>query len=167
VVYDDTFRFVPLDPSVGLAKVCTEDLCCLADFSFEMTDDVFSLGVFSGNHTKDGSVAGSFYIEMCTVMKCDPRDVPGTCEQYEIKDHDFLTSSGTVFQQLGLSGTFSQAARVFPEALFDGARLIPEQVTVSEDGVLGAGPGLPLLSLSLFGRRYSQDSPAPGDFCPT
>ena len=61
------------------AKVCTDDrsLCCLVEFVADLTDKtVFSLGmfiqyilfiysgkiwgVFKGDHTKDGSIAGQF-----------------------------------------------------------------------------------------------------------
>ena len=147
-VYGDTYSFVPMDHNTNVTKVltvlvpilmlffltqvCSQDLCCLADFDYLNIDsvagDVFSLGVFSGNHTKDGSVAGSFYMEMCTVMKCDPADVAGTCEQDQLWDYDFLVSSDTVFSKLELSGTFSDGTRVFPEVLFDQAVLRPEQV---------------------------------------
>ena len=149
-VYDDTYSFVPMDRDTNVAKVltifvpilmiyfltqvCSGDLCCLADFAYldSVSGDVFSLGVFSGNHTKDGSVAGSFYLEMCTVIKCDPADVAGTCEQDQLWDYTFLVSSDTVFSRLELSGTFSEDTRVFPEVLFDQAELRPDQVTGGE-----------------------------------
>ena len=160
-----------MDPNTRSAKVCTEDgsLCCLADFIFEEAGDIFSLGVFSGSHTKDGSVSGSFYMEMCTIMKCDPDNVD-MCEQDMIKDYPYLTSSNTVFQKLQLSGTFSEEAKVYPEVLFHNTELIPEQVEISPEGVLllrriGLSPD-PLLSMSLFGRHYAQDSPLPDHFCP-
>ena len=147
-VYGDTYSFVPMDRNTNVAKVptvfvpilmfvfltqvCSEDLCCLADFDYLDSDsaagDVFSLGVFSGNHTKDGSVAGSFYMEMCTVMKCDPAGVAATCEQDQLWDYHFLVGSDTVFSRLQLSGTFSEDTRVFPEVLFDQAVLMPNQV---------------------------------------
>ena len=171
VVYDDQFTFVPMDPTSRSAKVCTEDgsLCCLADFIFEEADEIFSLGVFSGTHTKDGSVSGSFYIEMCTIMKCDPNNVD-MCEQDKVKDYTYLTSSNTVFQKLQLSGTFSEEAKVYPEVLFHNTELIPEQVEISPEGVLllrRIGDSFdPVLSMSLFGRRYAEDSPLPDHFCP-
>ena len=173
VVYNDTFRFIPMEPRSSSAKVCTEDgsLCCLADFTYHQREDVFSLGVFSGRHTEDGSVAGSFYIELCTVMKCDPQNVEETCQQYQLQDqedYNFLVTSNTVFQQLRLSGTFSDGTRVFPEVLFSEATLRPEQVEITPEGSLQLRdtPADPVLSLSLFGRRFSDDAPNPEQFCP-
>ena len=133
VVYNDTYKFVPLDPLSFSAKVCwdeEETFCCLADYISDVftTEDVFSLGIFSGNHTKDGSVLGSFYIEMCTIMKCNPRDVENTCDHDLIKDYEYLSTSNTLFQKLELSGSFSSTTRVFPELLFTDTQLLPEQV---------------------------------------
>ena len=54
-------------------------------------------GVFRGDHYKDGSVAGHWRMEMCTVIKCDPGQ-PDTCRQVPTRDtwlyHD--TGHGTV-----------------------------------------------------------------------
>merc|ERR1712083_126752 len=73
-VYDDIYNFVPLTSGSRVAKVCTDDssLCCLAEFEAIFHNDTFSLGVFSGLHYEDGSVIGQFFMQMCTVMKCDP-----------------------------------------------------------------------------------------------
>merc|ERR1711936_200392 len=159
VVYDDLYNFVKLNSEESTAKVCTSDgsLCCLAEYSAVFESDVFSLGVFSGSHFKDGSVSGSFYIEMCTVIKCDPEDASNTCTQDLIFDYAFLTKSDTSFTRLKLSGTFSETTRVFPEALFDEVTLKPELVLISPDGVLSLREKVgttPLISLSLFGRRF-------------
>lgn len=194
VVYDDEFTFVTLDPDKTKAKVCNGDLslCCLLDYSFDSTGDIFSLGVFSGLHTKDGSVRGGLYMEMCTMMKCDAGAQSQTCAQDQIGDHDFLSSSSTVFHKLRLSGTFSSSTKVFPEALFTGATLKPDQLEISPDGVMflkrrakdssedsseesskesseesSEESSDPLLSFSLFGRRYESDSPQPDMFCPS
>ena len=42
-------------------------------------------GVFQGDHYKDGSVAGHWRMEMCTVIKCDPGQ-PDTCRQVPTRD---------------------------------------------------------------------------------
>ena len=133
VVYNDTYKFVPLDPLTFSAKVCwdeEETFCCLADYIADAFywNDVFSLGIFSGSHTKDGSVSGSFYIEMCTIMKCNPRDIENTCDHELIKDYNYLSVSNTLFQKLELSGSFSSTAHVFPEVLFNNTQLLPDQV---------------------------------------
>ena len=172
VVYDDTYNFVQLKSSENKAKVCSDDqtFCCLAEFDADFTSDVFSLGVFSGNHYKDGSVSGSFYIEMCTIIKCDPADVDNTCTQDTISNYSFLTRSDTVFKTLKLAGTFSANTRVFPEALFDEVTLQPELVSISPDGILSLtenDENIPLVSMSLFGRRFELDADQPNNFCPS
>jgi len=171
VVYDDLYNFVKLTSDGTSAKVCTNDgsLCCLANYDAQFELDVFSLGVFSGSHVKDGSVSGSFYIEMCTIMKCDPANVDNTCTQDALLDYDFLTRSNTVFSRLQLSGTFSSTTRVYPEALFDEVTLRPELVLITPDGVLSIREKfepISLVSFSLFGRRYEDDADMPDNFCP-
>ena len=72
IVYDDLYSFVPLTKDMISAKVCTDDgaFCCLAEFEADFNQQtVFSLGVFRGDHYKDGSVAGYWKMEMCTVIK--------------------------------------------------------------------------------------------------
>ena len=43
-------------------------------------------GVFQGAHYKDGSIAGSFYMEMCTLLKCDPAAPAETCTQVTCRE---------------------------------------------------------------------------------
>ena len=170
-VYDDLFTFIPLVPGSQSAKVCVEEekFCCLAEFSAELTGTVFSLGAFRGSHYKDGSVAGHFMMEMCSVMKCDPASSVETCTQDLVKDYDFLTTSDTTFSSLKLSATFSEGAGVFPEVLFDGVTLRPELVNITADGVLSLvqGVDVPLVSMSLFGRVFQEDADLPDHFCPS
>ena len=106
---------------------------------------------------------------MCTIIKCDPDDVWNTCTQDMIMDYDYLTRSNTIFTSLKLAGTFSDSTRVFPEALFDEVTLRPELVLITPDGVLSIREKFelqPLVSLSLFGRRYEDDADLPDNFCP-
>jgi len=166
-VYDDVFNLVPLNPSFKSAQVCTDDgsLCCLADYDADFQEP-FSLGVFSGSHFKDGSVRGSFYMESCTVIKCDPKHSKQTCNQDISYDYDYLSRSQTVFKHLNISANFREDTVVYPEALFDGLVLTPEAMQISQDGVLGIKEQA-LVSLTLFGRTYSLDAPLPDHFCPS
>jgi len=173
MAYDDLYNFVPLRKGMSNAKVCTDDksLCCLAEFVADLTDTtVFSLGVFKGDHFKDGSIAGQFRMEMCTVLKCDPDDSANTCTQDLLSDYNFLSTSDTVFKKLKLSGTFSDEAAVYPEVLFNDVKLKPELVNVSSDGVLSlveeSMMSETLVSMSLFGRVYLEDPSYPDQFCP-
>ena len=52
VVYQDLYSFVVLTPGASSAKVCDGTFCCLAEFSLRPSSDVFSLGVFRGDHYK-------------------------------------------------------------------------------------------------------------------
>ena len=85
-------------------------------------------------------------------------------------DYNFLSTSDTMFTKLKLSGTFSSGAGVYPEVLFNNVRLQPQMVHVSEDGVLSLSKHVQitetLVSMSLFGRVYSQDPDYPEQFCP-
>jgi hypothetical protein len=42
-------------------------------------------------------------------------DPAATCSQDQVWDWPWLAGSNTVFANLGISGTFSEGARVFPE----------------------------------------------------
>ena len=60
--------------------------------------------------------------------------------------------------------------RVFPEALFDEVTLQPELVSISPDGILSLtenDENIPLVSMSLFGRRFELDADQPNNFCPS
>jgi len=173
VVYDDLYNFVPLTNSSNSAKVCTDDgaFCCIAEYQADFNQQtVFSLGVFRGDHFKDGSIAGRWNLEMCTVMKCDPKDPFHTCTQDMNLDYTYLSQSDTVFTQLKLSGTFTDGAGVYPEVLFNNVSLQPDLVNISEDGVLSLTENIQitetLVSMSLFGRFYQEDPPYPDQFCP-
>ena len=83
-------------------------------------------------------------------------------------DYNFLSTSDTVFKQLRLSATFSPGAGVYPEVLFDEVTLLPDMVSISEDGVLALADNVSttLVSMSLFGRVYAEDPDYPEQFCP-
>merc|ERR1712212_1381635 len=173
IVYDDVYNFVPLTSDMTSAKVCTDDqsFCCIAEFESTFSSSTYSLGVFSGDHYKDGSVIGHWRMQMCTVIKCDPHNSGQTCAQDQSWDYDFLSRSDTIFHTLRLSGTFSAGAGVYPEVLFDSVTLVPDLVEVSNDGVLSLVEDaevdmLPLVSMSLFGRVYQEDPNMPDQFCP-
>ena len=171
VVYDDVYNFVPLTSDMTSAKVCTDDqsFCCIAEYAAAFSSSTFSLGVFSGDHYKDGSVIGHWKMQMCTVIKCDPQNSGQTCAQDQSWDYDFLSRSDTIFNKLRLSGTFTEMAGVYPEVLFDSVSLVPDLVSVSGDGVLSLvedADMLPLVSMSLFGRVYHQDPDMPAQYCP-
>ena len=89
-------------------------------------------------------------------------------QQDQSWDYNFLSTSDTVFKMLRLSATFSPGAGVYPEVLFDQVTLLPDMVSISEDGVLALADNVstPLVSMSLFGRVYEEDPDYPDQFCP-
>jgi len=168
-VYYDMFTFTPIEGESGRTKVCQGEFCCLAQWNQKNDgDDTFSLGAFNGEHTADGSVRGMWWMQMCTIVKCDAASST-SCNQNQIWDLDFLTRSSTTFANLTIAATFAQGAKVFPEVLWDNAQLSGERVEVSADGRLSAvegSPSLPMVSVSLFGRLYNEDAEQPVNFCP-
>ncbi len=83
VIYGDDYDFVELDPTKNSAKICNGKnprLCCLAEYDYEEqeVDGLFSLGVFEGNHTEDGSTKGSMGFAVCTILKCSSQN-PSNC----------------------------------------------------------------------------------------
>ena len=67
-------------------KVCSNDdnpLCCIAKYEYSETetDGVFSLGVYKGIHTRDGSVRETMGFGICTILKCNAR-TSNQCDSY-------------------------------------------------------------------------------------
>ena len=84
-------------------------------------------------------------------------------QQDQSWDYNFLSTSDTIFKKLRLAATFSPGAGVYPEVLFDEVTLLPDMVTITEDGVLALADNVstPLVSMSLFGRVYQEDPDYP------
>jgi len=172
LIYGDIFNMTEMDPSQNELKVCSNDenpLCCITKYEYSETetDGVFSLGVFKGIHTRDGSVRGSMGFGICTILKCNSR-TSNMCDSY---DYSFSGVSHTYFNKLELSGNFDKDTSVFPQSVFNELRLMPQLEKVLPDGriILDLENGhenTPLISMSLFGRKFGDDGPPPEQWCP-
>ena len=78
-----------------------------------------------------------------------------------------------MFRQLELSGGFNSATTVFPQSVFTNLLLQPHLEKVMEDGRLKldlsdeySKKNVPLISMTLFGRKFGDDGPPPDHWCP-
>lgn len=115
-------------------------------------DEAYALGAFDGLHT----VEGQYYLQVCTLLKCQTTDLR-TCGEP-------VGSSFTKFEEFSLSGTFG-TSYVFPQIVLSGTQLAPEKhYEVSRDGRLRSRSGVPLpvLVMALYGRVFEKDPPRLG-----
>uniref|UniRef100_A0A8D1FJU9 CN hydrolase domain-containing protein n=1 Tax=Sus scrofa TaxID=9823 RepID=A0A8D1FJU9_PIG len=154
MIYFDEFTFTELKRNTGNYTVCQKDLCCHLTYkmSEKRTDEVYAVGAFDGLHT----VEGQYYLQICTLLKCQTMDL-STCGEP-------VGSAFTKFEEFSLSGTFG-TSYVFPQLVLSGSQLAPEtHYEVSRDGRLrsrGRAP-LPILVLALYGRVFERDPPRLG-----
>ncbi|XP_004422387.1 PREDICTED: pantetheinase isoform X1 [Ceratotherium simum simum] len=147
-VFFDEFTFFELTEVTGNYTVCQKDLCCHLSYkmSEKRADEVYALGAFDGLHT----VEGSYYLQVCTLLKCKTTDLH-TCG-------DSVETASTRFDMFSLSGTFG-TQHVFPEVLLSEIQLAPGEFQVSSDGRLFSltPPSGPVLTVTLYGRLYEKD----------
>ncbi|XP_036271266.1 vascular non-inflammatory molecule 2 [Pipistrellus kuhlii] len=146
----DEFNFTELFENAGNLSVCHKDLCC--HLSYRMLrkgNEVYVLGAFTGLHGRRRRE----YWQVCTMLKCKTTNVT-TCGQP-------VETALTRFDVFSLSGTF-RTKYVFPEVLLTKVKLSPGKFEVLKDGRLVNKNGLsePILTVSLFGRWYTKDSPS-------
>uniref|UniRef100_A0A452F2I0 Pantetheinase n=1 Tax=Capra hircus TaxID=9925 RepID=A0A452F2I0_CAPHI len=148
-VFFDEFTFLELKEIGGNYTVCQRDLCCHLSYkmSEKRSDEVYALGAFDGLHT----VEGSYYLQICTLLKCKTTDLH-TCG-------DSVETASTRFEMFSLSGTFG-TQYVFPEVLLSEIQLAPGEFQVSSDGRLFSlkPTSGPVLTVTLFGRLYEKDN---------
>ncbi|XP_045355603.1 pantetheinase isoform X1 [Leopardus geoffroyi] len=144
----DEFTFLELTRVTGNYTVCQKELCCHLSYkmSEKKPDEVYALGAFDGLHI----VEGSYYLQICTLLKCKTPNLR-TCG-------DAVESASTRFEMFSLSGTFG-TQYVFPEVLLSDSQLAPGEFQVSSDGRLFSvkPPSGPVLTVTLFGRLYEKD----------
>ncbi|XP_007535433.2 vascular non-inflammatory molecule 3-like isoform X1 [Erinaceus europaeus] len=153
-IYFDEFTFIELKKNTGEYTVCQKTLCCHLTYkmSEKRRDEVYVLGVFDGLHT----VEGQYYLQICTLLKCQTTD-PSTCGEP-------VGSAFTKFEEFSLSGTFG-TSYVFPQIILSGSQLAPERhYEVLRDGRLKSRNGVPLpvLVMALYGRVFEKDPPRLG-----
>ncbi|KAJ8797374.1 hypothetical protein J1605_017602 [Eschrichtius robustus] len=116
MTYFDAFTFTKLKGNTGNYTVCQKDLCCHLTYkmSEKRTNEVYALGVFDRLHM----VEGQYYLQVCTLLKCQTTDLR-TCGEP-------AGSAFTKFEEFSLSGTFG-TSYVFPQIVLSGSQLAPER----------------------------------------
>ncbi|KAK2491878.1 hypothetical protein MC885_010711 [Smutsia gigantea] len=144
MIYFDEFTFTELKKNAGNYSVCQKDLCCHLTYKvFEKrADEVYVLGAFDGLHT----VEGQYYLQRCTLLKCQTTDL-GTCGEP-------VGSAFTKFGEFSLSGTFG-TNYVFPQIVLSGSF----KSWTSEEPKWDP---LPVLVMALDGRVFEKDPPRLG-----
>ncbi|NXF73716.1 VNN1 Pantetheinase, partial [Sclerurus mexicanus] len=148
IIFHDKFTFTELTKPGGNLTVCQKDLCCHLSYKMagKRDDEAYVLGAFDGLHV----VEGQYYLQICTLLKCKSTDLD-TCGQP-------VETAQTKFEMFSLSGTFG-TNYVFPEVLYSGVQLAPGEFEVLNDGRLisKTKPTKPVVTVTLFGRRYEKD----------
>ncbi|NWH68659.1 VNN1 Pantetheinase, partial [Geococcyx californianus] len=148
LIFHDQFTFTELTKPEGNLTVCQKDLCCHLSYKTaeKRENELYVLGVFDGLHV----VEGQYYLQICTLLKCQSTD-PSTCGQP-------VETALTKFEMFSLSGTFG-TNYVFPEVLYSGVQLAPGEFEVLNDGrlVSKTRPTKPVVTVTLFGRWYEKD----------
>ncbi|KAK9411590.1 pantetheinase-like [Crotalus adamanteus] len=152
LLFHDSFTFSKLTKQADNVTVCQHSLCCHLSYRMReepvLEDELYVLGAFDGLHVAEGQ----YYLQICTLLKCEGTDIQ-TCGKP-------ATTADSIFEFYSLSGTFS-TNYVFPEVLLSGIRLAPGGFRVLRDGRLISQNNISqaLLTVTLFGRWYEQDSP--------
>lgn len=149
----DSYTFSKLSGANGNVCVCSNDLCCQANYStvsekaFET--EMFAFGAFSGHHKKKTG----YYIQACILIKCDNMEKQ-SCGNV------LNTTSSTLFKKLSIAGNFSSKTYVFPEVLLSNMLLTAGNETKYFGNKLVADElDRPLFSAILFGRTFALDPP--------
>ncbi|XP_075720425.1 pantetheinase-like isoform X2 [Rhinoderma darwinii] len=148
-LFADEYTFIELKEMHGEYSTCQNEFCCHLKYSMaeKHSDEVYVFGVFNGLHI----VEGEYYLQVCTMLKCQSMDFKSCGESVE--------TAATRFDFFSISGNFSTSF-VFPEVLLTDIHLAADMFQVLKDGRLISKSGIsvhPLLSATLFGRWYEKD----------
>ncbi|XP_075453456.1 pantetheinase [Ascaphus truei] len=152
-LFSDEFTFTELQEPQGNYTICQNDLCCHLSYNMveKQSNELYVLGAFDGLHVDEGK----YYLQVCTLLKCESTDLKTCGESVEM--------ASTRFHSFCLSGTFA-TSYVFPEVLLSQIHLAPGMFKVLNDGRLISQSNIssrPLLSVTLFGRCYERDPAGP------
>ncbi|KAM4043467.1 pantetheinase [Anomaloglossus baeobatrachus] len=148
-LFADNYTFTELKELHGQYSICQNDFCCHLNYTMaeKDSDEVYVFGVFDGLHI----VEGEYYLQVCTMLKCQSMDFKSCGESVE--------TASTKFDSFSMSGNFSTTF-VFPEVLLNNIHLAPQMFQVLKDGRLRSKSAISshsLLSATLFGRWYQKD----------
>ncbi|KAG8540756.1 hypothetical protein GDO81_018633, partial [Engystomops pustulosus] len=125
LIFHDKYTFTELKELHGEYSICQNDFCCHLNYAIGEwdSDEVYVFGVFDGLHT----VEGEYYLQICTLLKCQSTNLTSCGESVE--------SASTKFDSFSISGSFSTSF-VFPEVLLTNVHLAPDMFQVFKDGRL-------------------------------
>lgn len=112
MIYFDEFTFTELKGDAENCTVCQKDLCCHLTYkmSEKRVDEVYALGTFDRLYT----VEGQYYLQICTLLKCQTTD-PRTCGEP-------VGLGFTKFEEFSLSSMFG-TRYVFPQIILSRSQL--------------------------------------------
>lgn len=152
LLFHDNFTFVQLTSSSGSHAVCSNGLCCQLDYQMtpnQTSVDMYAFGSFRGLHTYQGS----YFIEVCTLVKCENAKDRQSCGQP-------TTDAQTQFVNLHMRGHFS-VPFIYPDVVVAKGNsqlaLPSSEEWMYRDGELVAKYGFrqPLVTAALFARTYN------------
>jgi len=146
-LFEDIFRFVKLKGLSGTVSTCHNTLCCMLNYTRDMSEDVFALGSFRGLHTHEGQ----YYLEMCVLVKCRVSE-RSQCEGDS-------TTSQTRFTFFSMTGNFS-TKYVYPMVVSDGIDPSSGDWEYTGENIVSHGTKKALISSTMYGRRFDLDQPA-------
>ena len=146
-IFNDTYNFVELPGTSGVATVCHGNLCCRADYRYDTkaTNEYYAFGAFDGLHTHEGT----YYLQMCLLLKCGSmsRSSCGTR----------VTEATTKFSSLSMSGNFS-TPYVFPSLITSGVSPSSGEYTYDGKHLVSRGTKKGLLAAVFLARKYDLDT---------
>lgn len=149
-VFHDRFTFIPINNNNGNVSVCNGDLCCFLEYErIYDTSEYFAFGAFDGLHTYEGS----YYLQICTLLKCKTSQKESCGEP--------IKKSSTKFIKMKMTGSFG-TRYIFPEVLLTDnvlLKLSSGQFWSYDNGTLETMAGFehPVISVALFARDYARD----------
>ncbi|XP_043088930.1 biotinidase [Puntigrus tetrazona] len=148
VMMYDNFTLVPLQGAEGNVSVCSGSVCCHLLFRRSDASEFYALGVFDGLHV----VHGTYYLEICALVKCTGEGRSGCGGE---------TEHARTLVDFRLAGTFT-TPHVFPGILGSGMTLDVPDHSGWEGGngfyMSRTGMSAGLVTAVLYGRHYEKDT---------
>ena len=148
-VNHDLFQFIELTKQNATLKICHKSLCCTIEYSMEPAEnETFAFGAFDGLH----SFEGSYYTQICSLLKCEPKAMCGSP----------VSVIDTTFSSLHIRGSFS-TQYVYPELMVSdqgNASLAPGEFQFRDRSLVITNSSMHLLSAALYSIVYAKSTSA-------
>lgn len=150
LVFHDLYNMVELDNDAGQISVCQNELCCSMNYTIKHrgSSEMYAFGVFDGLHTAEGT----YYLQVCTLLKCLKHERKSCGEPTKIAD--------TIFSYVRIQGRFN-TPYIYPSILTytNGTLGLAVKEWRYNMSTLTSDTGIstPLIAASLVGRSYDRD----------